>query len=388
MAKKRSFGVDIGTRNIKIVQMTGAGNSYLIEKALLAEIDPHKDQNEKIENIANALRNLILNEKLEMHNVVFGLTGPSANLRFFTMPFMTEEELKESMQWEAKKHLPFDLSEVQIDAHVIHEFEEQAKPEEEKPEVGKPEEGAPPDENKSADEPTLEPTPPAPDPNLPVSLEMDAAKKINCLLVAAKKEIVTYWLEIFDNLNITPSAIDVGACALVNLFDFATKSEFDTAGCVALIDAGYETTIINILKDGNLVFNRVVMSGAKEVITHMARAKNTDLGEAERVLAGQMDNTAMTAFQQATSNLLQEIQRSLLYAKNAVHIEEVQAVTLYGGFANIEAFSKALGTTLNLNVKRGDAFAGFQLDKKINVALKNNSSVFAVATGLAYRGLN
>ena len=51
--------------------------------------------------------------------VVTSVSGHSVIVKKITLPFMTETELEESIQWEAERHIPFDINDVNIDFQIL-----------------------------------------------------------------------------------------------------------------------------------------------------------------------------------------------------------------------------------------------------------------------------
>src|SRR5438552_19164742 len=86
------------------------------------------------------------------------------------MPRMTQEELEESIQWEAEQHIPFDIKDVNIDTQILK-----------------------PDAN-------------------------DATGQMDVLLVAAKKDMINDYTTVVSEAGLTPSLVDVDAFAVENRF--------------------------------------------------------------------------------------------------------------------------------------------------------------------------
>jgi type IV pilus assembly protein PilM len=69
--------------------------------------------------VVEALRNLVRMEKLKTKEVATVISGPSVIVKKIRVPQMTEKELSENIQWEAEQHIPFEISEVNIDFQIL-----------------------------------------------------------------------------------------------------------------------------------------------------------------------------------------------------------------------------------------------------------------------------
>ncbi len=51
--------------------------------------------------------------------MAIGVSGHSVIIKKISMPRMTQEELEESIQWEAEQYIPFDVKDVNIDTQIL-----------------------------------------------------------------------------------------------------------------------------------------------------------------------------------------------------------------------------------------------------------------------------
>ncbi|HYY52973.1 MAG TPA: pilus assembly protein PilM, partial [Myxococcales bacterium] len=108
MAKsKLALGLDIGSSSVKLVQLKEAKRGYLLEAFGVAALPP--------EAIVEAIRGLVAQYKLKNREAAIGVSGHSVIIKKISMPKMTQEELEESIQWEAEQYIPFDVKDVNID---------------------------------------------------------------------------------------------------------------------------------------------------------------------------------------------------------------------------------------------------------------------------------
>ena len=56
---------------------------------------------------------------MKTKEVAIGIGGHSVIIKKISMPRMTQEELDESIQWEAEQYIPFDVKDVNIDTQIL-----------------------------------------------------------------------------------------------------------------------------------------------------------------------------------------------------------------------------------------------------------------------------
>nr|MBC8436520.1 pilus assembly protein PilM [Candidatus Omnitrophota bacterium] len=107
--EKLSVGLDIGTQSIKMVSLR-----LDREKAELYDfaLEPNQPQ-----SLSQALKRITQLQEAKRVNV--SLSGLSTVTRYVAFPKMSAEELKQALKFEAQKHIPFTLNEVNMDAQPV-----------------------------------------------------------------------------------------------------------------------------------------------------------------------------------------------------------------------------------------------------------------------------
>src|SRR6185436_12462603 len=73
--------------------------------------------------IVDGITDIIQKEKIKSKEVVTSVSGHSVIIKKISLPQMTEEELEESIQWEAEQYIPFDINDVNMDVQILGEDE-------------------------------------------------------------------------------------------------------------------------------------------------------------------------------------------------------------------------------------------------------------------------
>src|SRR6266478_9316540 len=69
--------------------------------------------------IVEAIRGLVSQYKLKNREAAIGVSGHSVIIKKMSMQKMSQEELEESIEWEAEQYIPFDVKDVNIDVQIV-----------------------------------------------------------------------------------------------------------------------------------------------------------------------------------------------------------------------------------------------------------------------------
>lgn len=102
-------------------------------------------------------------------------------------------------------------------------------------------------------------------------------ERLRVFITAVKKSIINSYVDILNNLSLKPISVDTPANSVAKLFnkDIILKDgdtrirtqryqSFDS-GTFAVLDFGSETTIVNILRNKVIEFNRVILMGSSNI---------------------------------------------------------------------------------------------------------------------------
>ena len=185
--------------------------------------------------IVEAIRELVAQQKVKIKEVAIGVRGHSVIIKRISMPFMSQEDLDESIQWEAEQYIPFDVKDVNIDTQIL--------------------------------------TPQA-----------DAAGQMDVLLVAAKKDMINDFTSVCAEAGLTATVVDVDAFAVQNAFE---ANYPQTPGQpVVLINVGAAVTNINIVNNGIATFTRDITVGGNAFTEEIQKQLNISAEEAEALKVG------------------------------------------------------------------------------------------------------
>lgn len=340
---KNLVGVDIGSSSIKVCELKEARKgARTIVRFGFHPLPPQTIVDGHIINRSAVVEGLEkLFHKQRARDVALRVSGHSVIIKKISMPLMTPAELREQINWEAEQHIPFDLTEVEMDWQVLGQ---------------RPEQG-----------------------------QMDV------LLVAAKKEEVNDLTSIAAEAKLKPRVVDLDAFTVQNAFETGYGA-IPTDRTIGLIHVGASLTTLNILSNGQTAFTRDIANGGNQITEEIQRALNVSADEAEAYKCGGdgrglVPREVPEIVQQVVEQLAGEIQRSLDFYLATSGEGEVHRVVVSGGTANIRALLDAIERRARVPVELLDPMRVAQpASRGVDVALLQARAAQAVvAFGLALR---
>ena len=343
---KLALGLDIGSSNVKLVQLKERKGGYALQAFGVAKLPPETIVDGALMNsaaVVEAIQDLLAEQKVKARDVAIGVRGHSVIIKKIQLPRMSQEELDESIQWEAEQSIPFDVKDVHIDTQIL-------------------------------------PTAP------------DATGQMDVLLVAAKKDMIHDYTSVCAEAGLVATVVDVDAFAVQNAYEASYEpAEGET---VVLINVGAAVTNINIIANGTTTFTRDVTMGGNAFTEEIQKQLNISYDEAEALkVGGQGESDAVVpqevehVIQGVAEQLAGEIQRSLdFYAATAAD-NRIARVYLSGGTARIPALFKVIEQRAGVPVEILNPFKAIEIDSRRfdPMTLTNAAASAAVAVGLALR---
>ena len=342
---KGLVGLDIGSSAVKAIELKPAGKGYKVGAIGVEPIPPDSIVDGAIIDsvaVSDAIRRLFINKQFKSKDVAASLSGNSVIVKKITLPVMSEQELAESIYWEAEQYIPFDIQDVNLDYEVID------------PGTGPESQG---------------------------SMEV--------LLVAAKKDKIADYTGVIAQAGRTPVVVDVDAFALQNAYE--ANYGFEATSVVVLLNAGASAININILAGGQSVFTRDVSMGGNAFTEAVQKELNLSFDAAEEVKKGQsVDGVtydeAWPVLRAMTDNVLLEVEKTFDFFKATAANDHIDRIVLSGGASRVEGFVEALQERFDAPVELFDPFRQVAFDsKKLGAVPDEMAPLLAVALGLALR---
>jgi type IV pilus assembly protein PilM len=342
--KKEIVGLDIGSSSIKLVELKEGKKGYRLQNLALSPLPPEAIVDGALMDsvtIIDAIKDLIGQAKTKTKSAVTSVSGHSVIVKKITLPFMTEAELEESIQWESERYIPFDINDVNIDFQIL---------------------------GSDAENPDV----------------------MDVILVAAKKDIINDYVSVIMEAGLNPVIVDVDAFALENML--AINYELEKGESIAIANVGASITSINILKNNVSAFTRDIFKGGSQVTEEIQRQLHIDFDEAEKIKVGsKMEGTSQPVIQkvlkEASESLAIEIGNSLEFFQSASTYEKIAKLYLSGGGSKIKDFDILLQQQIGIPVEMINPFKNIEFSEKhFDLEyMREIGPAMAVGVGLASR---
>lgn len=338
-------GLDLGSGAVKAVELRRLRAGFELVRAGLEPLQPGAVAEGGIEDpdsVAAAIRRVFSRSRIRSRKVATSVSGHSVIVKKLTLPVMSREELEESIQWEARQVIPFDLSDVHLDHQVL--------------------------------------------PSAP------GGEDTQVLLVAARKERVASRLEAIARAGLSPLIVDVDCFALQNAYE----ANYDSGSSVtaALLHIGAAVTNVVVTRDGIPLFTRDLSAGGNQLTGLLQRQLRIDFEEAERMkkesaVEALEAGPSGALLQSAMETLLLEIRKSLDLFEAGAEGESIQRVYVSGGCSELAGLLERLQNGLDLPLEPLDPFKSIAVGRGVSEEiLYRQAPSLAVAVGLALRGFH
>lgn len=317
LGKKGIVGLDIGSNAIKLVELSSGKKSHQLKNVGEAPIPNGSIVNKSIADpgaVAQALSSLISDLKVKTRNVAISISGHSVIIKKVSLPKMSDVELRESIPWELEQYIPQSIDEVNYDYQVMP--------------------GETPEGN------------------------------VDVLIVAAKKDVTSDYLNVVRDVGLNPVVVDVDAFALENAYEM---NYTDTAGLLALINIGASITNINIINDGVSIFTRDITTGGNQYTDWIIKETGVSYEEAENMKNSASDGQESADLERIGNDFNElvcgEIKRTLDFFSNTLWKDKVSSIVIGGGSSKVPGIRETLADMAESEVSIMNPFRNVTINK-------------------------
>ncbi len=344
---KSIVGLDIGSSSIKAIELKRSKGeiqvSHLGVEPLASDIVVDSmivDSG----SVSSAISKIFTDRNIKTKQVATSVSGHSVIVKpNITVQSMSEAELADSINTEAAQHIPFDISDVNVDFMMLN-------PEEEGP-------------------------------------QMDV------LLVAVKKDKILNYTNVLSLAGKSPAVVDIDAFAFQNCYEYNYQPSPDST--VALLNLGASVMNINIVKGATPLFTRDVSVGGNQYTDSLQKELDLSFDDAESLKLGKKVGTVsedakLPILQQVTEIIVLEIQKTFDFFRATASGEHIERIYLAGGSSRVPGLVEALRQEFSLPVEILNPFQRIMppADSTESSLLEQNPGQLAVAVGLALRSFD
>lgn len=348
-----SVSIDIGTSEVKIIELSNVNDSAAISKissistwANSDSFDPEKlEKANWVACVMDACTQLKITPK-KIKSVVAAISGKNVSVKEIVTLNMSEDELFQSLEFEAKKHIPLDGTEAVMDYHI------------------KGNNGS----------------------------EID---KIDVLLVATTKNIIKQFDSIVRESGFKNAVFDAEPIALANCLIHNYGESED--GIDIILDIGSSSSTLVVFGKEHTFFTRQIDIAGFHITKELMKKFDTDYRDADKILLEdgikslslENQNETNDAFslevaeKTIISTMIDEVRKSLrYYVKSNNGDSNFKRLFISGGYSNLNGLKEMFEDELKLETELLNPFNNISSDMKID-----HPSRYSVAVGLALRGL-
>ncbi|MBM3294007.1 MAG: type IV pilus assembly protein PilM [Candidatus Aminicenantes bacterium] len=348
--EKPLVGLDIGSHGVKALELRtkrkGKTDVFAVARAGYAPLPPDAIVEGAIIDsaaVVETIKAVFAKAKITNKDVVISISGNAVIIKKIALPAMENEELAESIIWEAKHNIPYPYEETSVDYAIL------------KPKPGE-------------------------DRNLEI------------LLVAVKKDKIAAYSHVINQARKNLVAIEVDAFALFNALEANYPEEF-AEKTTALVNLGANLATIVIIERGVPQLFRDLSVGGLYFIENLRKDFNLGHDEAEGLLQGIDARTVSAAEVESVlaanlKGLIEEVEKTLgFFTAEDKREKRIEELFLSGGLANFRNIAAAFEQKLLVPTALFDPFRKIAYnDKKLNPAYSRTMApFFAVSAGLATR---
>ncbi|MCX5788966.1 MAG: type IV pilus assembly protein PilM [Elusimicrobia bacterium] len=316
------LGVDIGSHSIKVASIKNEGGQYHLQTSglLPLDINPEAPPEQKRQQAVNVLRGFLIQKGVQTKEAATAISGNSVIVRYVKFPKLTKEELRATLATEAEPFIPFDIKDVQLSFHILGDLIEEGQ------------------------------------------------KKMETVLVAAKKDAIQARVDILEAAGLKPTIIDVDSFALEGVHE-RLHGAAEEGGAALYLNIGHSVTNLSIIEGGvtrvvrdvfiaGMSFTKAVMKtlqldAAKGEQAKKANGLIIDVEEKEKALEeGKRDALgASQAIAAVVRDLVAEVHRSVDFYLSQGPDRSIGRIVLSGGSARLRNLDRHLSAELKVPVE-------------------------------------
>lgn len=224
-------------------------------------------------------------------------------------------------------------------------------------------------------------------------VEINGVPNMKVFVTAVKKSIIESYINVLVGLGLKPVAIDIPANSIGKFFSRRIKSSrksflnFDSLNkpknkkeTIAVLDFGSETTIVNIIRNRVIEFNRVILIGSSNIDFSISKTFDIALEKAEsykKMYGTKLGTSTSDEFQLKLHDAtMQEVDKIIFNVKTCFKFYEerccgakVDKVFMIGGGSMLIGLDELLEAELKLPVYHTGLLDidGIRVDKNLNI---------------------
>ncbi len=341
-------GIDISSASVKLLELSHSPQGFRVESYAVEQLPQDAVQEKEfknVESIGQAVERVVKRSRTRSKFGAIAVAGSAVITKVIQMNAgLKEHELVSQIEVEAERHIPYPMSEVNIDFHVL---------------------------GPSSKNPDL----------------------IDVLLAASRTEVIDTLAEILSLGGITAKVVDIEAYAIERAFSLIAD-QLPSAGdhqTIAVVDIGSAMTSFSVLHDKATVYTRDQIFGGKQLTEEIQRRYGLTFEEANlaKKQGGLPEDYITDVLDPFKDAVVQQISRSLQFYFSSSEYTEVDHIVLAGGTSTLPGLVQRIEEKLGIPAIVANPFANMTIAPRVSVpAIHADAPSLMICCGLALRSFN
>jgi type IV pilus assembly protein PilM len=356
-------GIDIGTSSLKVVELVSRRKR--IEVATYAQanlpnilLTPPGSEEDALRRVASVLQRMLEKANVTSDVVVAALPSSVVFSTVINLPALPDEEMDKAIRFAARDVVPSDIDDTVLGWSRVGQ--------------------TPHMDTDQAQSPAT------------AAAEADKAlsgsqETVPIFLTAASKNVVDRYVKLMEMMQLQLFALEVETFPLVR----SLLSSPNASGLI--VDIGDRATTFHVIDQGTPRFSSTVEFGGWNISQTIAKAANISVEEAEaQKIRHGLSAAAPGPIRQAAKGgvgQLTDKAKSLLDLYQSKTGRKITKSILIGGGANLRELKTEWSVALGNDTVVGNPWKGLSYPVALEARLLDVGPTYAVAVGLALRGL-
>lgn len=311
LKKRKVIAFDMGSSTIKIVEGLYYKNSLTIDKYI--KIPTPKDaivdgEIKKEVELHKKLSQVLKENGIKTKDAICTTNSSLIINREIMIPKVEKEEMETVVRYEIQQYLPINLEDYILQGTILEE------------------------------------------------LEVDGAKKLNVRVIAYPDKVARGYYNLLLKLELKPYALDVNYNAVnkfINLIGLTKEYENNTNEAVAFIDLGASTIDVNIYKNNQLDFTRIIKDCGNDIDEMLRESKGIQSNEIEKFKNSNIDlseefEPINIRTREIVDEWIEKIEKIIQFYKNRNKGNEINNIVIFGGSSKIKGMEKYMTDRLGI----------------------------------------
>lgn len=337
------FALDIGTKSIRVVQLSKAsGDQWKLDHVGYAGLDPKviaSDSPESRKKLGNALMSTVGQSGVRTKDVVIALPASKTFTTVIEVPMMSDAELKSTLKYQADQYIPMPLDDAKIDWAKL-----------------------------------------GPSPN--------DAKKQEILLASTAQNYVEGMIEMIDSLGFNVVAAEPDSIAMTRAL---LPSEPKNAHVIIDIGEGSSNIVVTI--EDRPVLVRTLPVGLRTLVNAIVTNLNVKEDQATQFVIkfglapDRLEGQVFRAIEAVLENFVSEIIKSVKFFQSKYATESMSKIHLSGYGGVIPMLAEYIGAKTELPTEVTSPWQKVAIPESYKQTILATEFEFATAVGLAQRSM-